>query len=192
MLIGVLFYLIFPIDGIQKYEFVSWIYSTIALILILIAWTERVSSVRSWIYIAISQVFFMLSVVQQHSFELIHIILYLSGTLVSFVIGSWCLKKVESGENKLSLNEFHGHIYEHPRIALLFLLCALTMIGFPISPTFLGLDIMFSKIELEHRFLLITSSLTFIFLELSVLRIYARIFLGMHLKTYHEVAYRNS
>lgn len=192
MLIGVLFYLIFPIEGIQKYEFVSWIYSAIALILILIAWTERVSSVRSWVYIAISQVFFMLSIVQQHSFELMHILFYLSGTLGSFIVGIWCLKRVKSENNHISLNEFHGHIYEHPKIALLFLLCALTMIGFPISPTFLGLDIMFSDIELEHRFLLITSSLTFIFLELSVLRIYARIFLGMHLKTYHEVAFRNS
>lgn len=192
MLFGVIFYLIYPIEGIHRYEFISWVYSAIALILILIAWTERVSSIRSWIYIAISQVFFMLSIVQQHSFDAFQIALYLSGTSGSFLVGLWCLRRVKSIDNNISLNEFHGHIYEHPKLGLLFLLCALTMIGFPISPTFLGLDIMFSDIELEHRFLLISSSLTFIFLELSVLRIYARVFLGIHLKTYHEVAFRNS
>jgi NADH-quinone oxidoreductase subunit L len=192
MLLGLIFYVIHPIEGFHKYAFVSWIYASIAFMLILIAWTERVSAIRAWIYIATSQVFFMLSIVQQHTFENSQILLYLSGTLGSFIGGLWCLQKVKTHENNVSLNEFHGHIYEHPKFGLFFLICALTMIGFPISPTFIGLDIMFSDIELHHRFLLIISSLTFIVLELAVLRIYARIFLGQHTKTYHEVAFRSS
>jgi NADH:ubiquinone oxidoreductase subunit 5 (subunit L)/multisubunit Na+/H+ antiporter MnhA subunit len=192
MLFGVIVYIIFPLEGIHQYKTVSWLYAIIALILILIAWTERRTAIRSWVYVATSQVFFMLSVVQQHSFSLIEIALYLSGTLGAFVVGWWCLYKVKSIENNLDLNEFHGHIYEHPKYGLLFLLSALTMVGFPISPTFIGLDILFSEIEMHHRLLLILSSLTFVVLELAVLRIYARIFLGQHNKTYHEVAFRSS
>jgi len=192
MLFGLVFYIIHPIARIHKYAFVSWFYAIIALILILIAWTERHSSIRAWIYIATSQVFFMLSIVQQHSFDNFQVILYLSGTLGAFISGLWCLQKVKTQENNIGLNEFHGHIYEHPKYALLFLISALTIIGFPISPTFIGLDILFSDIELNHRFLLIISSLTFVILELAVLRIYARIFLGQHTKTYHEVAFRSS
>jgi hypothetical protein len=66
------------------------------------------------------------------------------------------------------------------------------MIGFPISPTFIGLDVLFADIEFDHQFLLIISALTFVILELAVLRIYARIFLGQHIKTYHETAFRSS
>jgi formate hydrogenlyase subunit 3/multisubunit Na+/H+ antiporter MnhD subunit len=106
--------------------------------------------------------------------------------------GYWSLYKVSSIENGLGLNDFHGHIYEHPKYGLLFLLCALTMIGFPISPTFLGYDILFADIEENHLLLLIISGFTFIFLEIAIVRIYARVFLGQHIKNYHEVAFRSS
>jgi hypothetical protein len=66
------------------------------------------------------------------------------------------------------------------------------MIGFPISPSFIGFDILFSNIQMNHYFPLIISALTFVFLELAVLRIYARVFLGPHIKNYHEVAKRSS
>lgn len=192
MVIGLIVYIIYPIDGLVHYAFISWIYAIIALILILIAWTERISVIRSWMYITLSQLFFMLAIVQQHAFNMVEISLYLSGTLGAFFIGIWSLLKVKSQENTISLNEFHGHIYEHPRYGLVFLLSSLMMIGFPISPTFIGLDILFADIEFDHQFLLIISALTFVILELAVLRIYARIFLGQHVKTYHETAFRSS
>ena len=96
----------------------------------------------------------MLSVAQEHSFQYEQIALYLSGTILSFIIGYWSLYKVQSKENTISLHEFHGHIYEHPRYALVFLISALMMVGFPVSPTFIGLDILFSDIEFNHTFLL--------------------------------------
>ena len=64
--------------------------------------------------------------------------------------------------------------------------------GFPISPAFIGYDILFSEIDMHHPVLLATSFLVFVFLELTVLRIYARVFLGQHVKTYHEVAFRSA
>jgi NADH-quinone oxidoreductase subunit L len=192
MLFGVVAYIIYPFNGIHQYAFVSAIYSILALIIVLIAWTERRSAIRSWVYIVMSQMFFMLSIVQQHQFSLVEILIYVSGTLGAFIVGFWCLKRVITLENNISLNEFHGHIYEHPKLGLLFLICSLTMIGFPISPTFLGYDIMFSEISFEHWYLLIFNLTTFIILEYAALRIYARVFLGQHVKTYHEVAFRSS
>jgi NADH-quinone oxidoreductase subunit L len=192
IILGLLFYILFPLKELEHFKFVYLLYAVIALVLILIAWTERLSAVRAWIYVALSQVFFMLAIAEQHTFGLEQVAIYLSGTIGAFVVGMWCLHKVKSIENNISLNEFHGHIYEHPKFALLFLLCALTMIGFPISPTFIGLDILFSDIEINHGVLLLLSGFTFIILELAVLRIYARIFMGQHAKTYHEVAYRSS
>lgn len=192
MLIGVIHYFIYPLDGLHQLMYVSRTYSALALILILIAWTERRSAMRAWIFVAMSQVFFMMSIIQQHAFDMKQIVIYMSGTMCAFVLGLWCLYKVNKAENNVNLNEFHGHVYEHPRSALLFLISTLTMIGFPISPTFLGFDILFSEIETSHRVLLVLSSLTFVILELAVLRIYARVFLGQHVKSYHEVAFRSS
>jgi NADH:ubiquinone oxidoreductase subunit 5 (subunit L)/multisubunit Na+/H+ antiporter MnhA subunit len=192
MLLGIVFYILLPEKIGFHYVIISWIYGIIGLILILIAWTERRSATRAWLYITLSQVFFMLSIAQQHTFQLNEIALYISGTLGAFLCGYWCLIKLISVENSIDLNQFHGHIYEHPKYALLFLVSALTMIGFPISPSFVGFDILISDIDMHDSILLILSAATFIILELAVIRIYARVFLGQHTKTYHEIAYRSS
>ena len=192
MLLGIVFYILLPEKIGFHYVIISWIYGIIGLILILIAWTERRSATRAWLYITLSQVFFMLSIAQQHTFQLNEIALYISGTLGAFLCGYWCLVKLISVENSIDLNQFHGHIYEHPKYALLFLVSALTMIGFPISPSFVGFDILISDIDMHDSILLVLSAATFIILELAVIRIYARVFLGQHTKTYHEIAYRSS
>ena len=192
MLFGLYGYVFHPISDIHIISYVSWSYSLIALILILIAWTERINVLRAWTYIMAGQVFFMLGISQEHSFELMQIYLYISGIVCSYILGYWSLRKVQSKENSISLHEFHGHIYEHPRYALVFLLSSLMMVGFPISPTFIGLDMLFSDIEFNHTVLLFLSALTFLMLELAVFRMYARIFLGQHVKTYHEIAFRSS
>lgn len=190
--VAVIVFIIKPIPALRHYEFISVVYGLIALVIALVAWTERYSALRSWVYITLSQLFFMLAVIEQHRFNMTQLALYLSGTMLAFIVGFWSLFKVTSVENDINLNEFHGHVYEHPRFALSFLVAALMMSGFPISPAFIGYDILFSEIDMHHPVLLGTSFLIFIFLELTVLRIYARVFLGQHVKTYHEVAFRSA
>lgn len=192
VLMAVVGYFLLPASYFLQYRFISWVYALFALCLVLIAWTERKSALKAWVYIVLCQVFFVLSVIEQHTFEWMQVALYLSGTLGAFLGGVYSLQKVRSKENSINLNSFHGHVYEHPKMALLFLISALTMAGFPISPTFIGFDILFSDIEPHHTLLLVCSSLTFVLIEISVLRIYARVFLGLHVKTYHEVAFRSS
>jgi formate hydrogenlyase subunit 3/multisubunit Na+/H+ antiporter MnhD subunit len=90
------------------------------------------------------------------------------------------------------MNGFHGYAYERPGLALIFLLSSLGLLGFPITPTFIGIDILFTHIGEQQFPLILFTALTFLFLELSVLRIYARIFLGQHKKPYHPIAFRSS
>jgi formate hydrogenlyase subunit 3/multisubunit Na+/H+ antiporter MnhD subunit len=83
-------------------------------------------------------------------------------------------------------------VYEHPKITAVFLLACLGLAGFPITPTFIGEDLLFSHIE-EHQFALAAlASLSFIIDGIALIRIYSRVFLGPHYKTYHEVAKRSS
>jgi NADH:ubiquinone oxidoreductase subunit 4 (subunit M) len=125
-------------------------------------------------------------------FEFSQIIIYLSGGIISAIAGYICLTKIESIDNDINLDKFHGYAYEHPKVALVFLVSCLGLLAFPITPSFIGFDILLTHIREDQVVLIFIAALCFIFIELSVLRIYARIFLGQHKKAYHPIAYRSS
>jgi formate hydrogenlyase subunit 3/multisubunit Na+/H+ antiporter MnhD subunit len=175
------------------YEYLPVIFSFIGLLLILKSFAERANAKTPWVFIISGQLFITLSIALFHeNFGQNHILIYLSGAVVASVVGFICLHKIETIENDISLNRFHGHVYEHPVIAFIFLLACLGLIGFPFTPTFIGIDLLFSHIHRQEVVLIILTALSFIFTELSVMRIYARIFLGQHKKSYHPIAFRSS
>jgi formate hydrogenlyase subunit 3/multisubunit Na+/H+ antiporter MnhD subunit len=102
------------------------------------------------------------------------------------------LNKIKAIDNDINLNGFHGYAYEQSKVGFVFLLSCLGLLGFPITPTFIGIDLMFSHIRADQFPLIVFTALSFLFIELSILRIYARIFLGQHKKAYHAIAYRSS
>jgi formate hydrogenlyase subunit 3/multisubunit Na+/H+ antiporter MnhD subunit len=116
----------------------------------------------------------------------------LSGVVVSGALAVYAINALRRSERNVDLGRFHGHVYEHPRIALLFLLSGLGLAGFPITSTFLGVDLIFSHIHPDQPVLAGLVALGFVLNGLAVIRIYARVFLGPHVKTYHEVAYRSA
>jgi formate hydrogenlyase subunit 3/multisubunit Na+/H+ antiporter MnhD subunit len=77
-------------------------------------------------------------------------------------------------------------------LAFIFVIACLGLAGFPITPTFIGEDLMLGHIH-ENQFpLLILIVLNLILDGLVIFRIYARLFLGQHKKGYHEFSYRSS
>jgi formate hydrogenlyase subunit 3/multisubunit Na+/H+ antiporter MnhD subunit len=175
------------------YEYLPVIFSFIGLLLILKSFAERANAKTPWVFIISGQLFITLSIALFHeNFGQNHILIYLSGAVAASIVGFICLHKIETIENDISLNRFHGHVYEHPVIAFIFLLACLGLIGFPFTPTFIGIDLLFSHIHRQEVVLIILTALSFIFTELSVMRIYARIFLGQHKKLYHPIAFRSS
>lgn len=168
-------------------------YSFLGLVLVLSAFAERKSPVRAWTLVIAAQLFICLAILLFHDeFGHDYMLLYLSGAILSAVGGYLCIKTLEKWEPGLSLNRYFGHAYEHPGLAFLFFLSALGIVGFPFTPTFIGIDLLFSHIHRGEVLIIVFISLSFIFMELAVLRIYARLFLGQHVKTYHPVAYRSS
>jgi NADH:ubiquinone oxidoreductase subunit 5 (subunit L)/multisubunit Na+/H+ antiporter MnhA subunit len=174
------------------YGYLPYIFAFIALILILNAFTARTDARRNWILVFASQFFIALAIALNKQFEFSQIILYLSGGMISAIAGYFCLAKIESIDNDIRLDKFHGYAYEHPQVALVFLISCLGLLAFPITPSFIGFDILITHIEKDQALLIFFTALCFIFIELSVLRIYARIFLGQHKKAYHPIAYRSS
>ncbi len=172
-------------------------YFSIALALIslgavLFAFTERDSAIRAWVFIIFAQLFFVLSAGYNHTLSVSESFIYLSGVLVSSLVGYYCLRRLNNLEQIHDLMGYYGHIYEHPKLGLAFLFAGLALSGFPITPTFIGIDIIFTNIHISDLILLAILSLSLIFMEISAIRIYSRIFLGPHIKLYHPVAFRSS
>lgn len=167
-------------------------FSALALFMVLNAFTERADARRAWLLVLFSQFFTALSILWNKQFELHQLGFYLGGSLVAAGVGYFCLHKIKTLEGDIRLDRYHGHSYEQRGLALVFLIACLAFSGFPITPGFIGIDLMFTHVNADQLVLVMLMGLNFLFLELTLLRIYTRIFLGQHKKAYHPIAFKSS
>ncbi|MEK7226886.1 MAG: proton-conducting transporter membrane subunit [Bacteroidota bacterium] len=172
---------------------ISVILLSLALVSVLFAFAYRGSALKAWIYIFISHLFIFSGLLRNsadvHAAEGIF---YNIGITAAFLLGLFCLIKTKKADNHISLNQFHGYVYEQKPTALLFLLSAIAMLGFPITTAFIGIDVFFTYVNSGQWLLITLLALCFIFIELSAIRIYLRIYCGPHKKLNHPVAFRSS
>ncbi|MEN9322893.1 MAG: hypothetical protein RL699_673 [Bacteroidota bacterium] len=169
------------------------LFAIIAFLLVLKSFAKRTDALAVWFMIVASQFYLLLAIaIFNDAYEFVEIIMYCSGLSIAAVLGFYCLYQVKAKERKIDLNDFYGYIHNHPKYGFLFLLSCLAFVGLPFTPTFIGVDLMFSHIEKEEYLLLGLVCGCFLFVEISVLRIYARLFLGPNKLLNHPVAYRSS
>lgn len=173
-------------------EYLPVIFAFFGLLLVIKAFTERASVRLSWSLIITNHFAIALAISFNEDFSFSHHVWYLSGVLLSGLLGYLVIQRMRNLKEWISLDKFYGHAYEHPKMALLFLLASMGIAGFPITPTFIGEDLIFSHIKEDQILLAFFISMSLIINGLAAIRIYARIFLGPHVKTYHEVAKRSS
>ncbi len=164
----------------------------ISLLMVLKAFVKRNEAYRAWILAIVSQLFLALAIAYNEQFDPAQIILFYSGIAVSGALGFGVFYALHKSGESLSLDRFQGHSYERPRLSAVFLVASLGLIGFPITPTFVGEDLMLGHVHENQYLLTLLIALTLIVDGLAVLRIYARLFLGPHQETCHEIAYRSS
>ena len=163
-----------------------------ALAMVLQSFAEKKSIIHTWLLIVMSHFWIALAIGYNDIFSFNQIHLYLSGVLLSGIGGYFILRRMQQLEPGSDLSMFHGHVYEYPIKAFLFLVACLGLTGFPITPSFIGEDLLFSHMH-QHQIVLASFvSLCFVIDGLSIIRVFARVFYGPHIKTYHEVAYRSS
>jgi len=165
----------------------------LSLLIILFAFSSRQSAIRVWKYLLIGHLFIIAGVLfNAHDVNYIDVILYLSGIVLAFILGYHCLQRIKAIDNDISLNYYHGYVYEQETTALWFLIAAIGMLGFPITAAFIGIDVLFTYVHDSQLVLVIMMALCFLFIELASFRILLRIFFGPHKKLYHPVAFRSS
>ncbi len=194
--------LVFALGLVAEYEvefiptsivhYIPIFYSCLGLILILKAFVERTSALNAWLLIIMNQFYLALAFTFNDKFDLLQVSIYLSGIILSGIVGIWVIQRLKKEGLDVSLNQFGGLSYEHPWLAFIFVLACLGLAGSPITPTFIGEDIMLAHVHEDQFGLLFFIILNLVLDGLVIFRIYSRIFLGQHQSGTHEVAYRSS
>lgn len=175
----------------ESKKVISTFFALIGVLGVIKAFTERSSVRLSWSLVIINHFFMSMAISFNEHYNIGHLVWYLSGVVISGLIGFLCIQRLRGLEEWISLDKFYGHSYEHPKITFVFLIACLGLSGFPITPTFIGVDLIFSHIHEDQTMLAFFMALSFILNGLAVIRIYARIFLGPHVKNYHSKAKRS-
>lgn len=173
-------------------QYMPVIYAALSLLCILAALASRGNPMRAWWKIVMSQFLIVIGVSLNVHVESAHVWIYLTTTISAAVLGMFCLHNTYHIDKDINLNQYHGYVQERPDLAIIFLICCMALVGFPFTPTFIAIDLMFTQIH-DHQYALVAlTAIGFIFLELAALRIYARVYLGQHKKNTHPIAYRSS
>jgi NADH:ubiquinone oxidoreductase subunit 5 (subunit L)/multisubunit Na+/H+ antiporter MnhA subunit len=178
-------------DHMNYKAYIPDIFGVIALAFVLRAFTIRKHPFGAWILLVLNHFWIAFAVSFNEHFSYVELVYYLSGVVVSGVIGYFLLLKLAKTE-RFSLNDYYGHAIEHKVLAFLFLLCALSLAGFPITTTFLGEDLLFSHVHISQPFFMAMLGVNYVIAGISIMRIYSRIFMGPNHKWYRPEARRAS
>ncbi len=163
----------------------------IAFMYILRIFTERKRVLYAWYKIAVFH-FFIASALFATGMPLFNLSFYAGGITISYFLGHFALNKIRKEETHISLHGYQGHCYEYPVTEFLFFVSILGLMGFPITSAFVGMELLLNGVELPQISLLVLLLLSFLVNGLAMLRMYVRIFLGPHIKTYHTQARKSS
>jgi NADH-quinone oxidoreductase subunit L len=168
------------------------IFAFVGLLLVFRAYAGRRNVFVVWTLLVMNHFWVVLAISFNDALSNYEILYYLTSVFIAGSLGYLILYKIKKLEPDIDLNRFQGHVYEYPRLSAWFLVACLGLAGFPITSIFIGEDILFSHVEYDQVFLAFFLALGFVISGIALIRMYARIFLGPHLKRYHEVAQRSS
>jgi hypothetical protein len=169
-------------------ENIPTIFTFIGMIMVFKSFSERKSPFIALFLLIMNHFWIALAIVFNEKIETKELFFYLNGVILTGFIGFLALYKLLKIEKKLSLNYYNGHVYEHPKLSFMFLMAVLGVAGFPITTTFVGEDLIFSHIHNNQFLLAAFVSISFVVTGIAAIKIYARLFLGPHIKNYHEIA----
>jgi NADH:ubiquinone oxidoreductase subunit 5 (subunit L)/multisubunit Na+/H+ antiporter MnhA subunit len=168
------------------------LFAFFGFVFVLKSFSERKSPFLAWTLIVLSHFWIAMAILFNEKVTASELIMYLSGITISGIIGYISLLQLKKLEKRILINHYLGHVYDHPIFALSFLIAALGVTGFPITSTFIGEDLLFSHIESNQYLLAFLISSCFVVSGIAGIRVYARLFLGPHVKTNHELPYKSA
>jgi len=160
------------------HQILPLLFAFLALLMVLKSFTERKSVRLAWMMLWMNHFWMVLAIAENENFAGAEIGIYLSGVIFFGALGWALIRWMTQQHGDFGLYEYQGLVRQHPMVAFLFLLAILGLIGFPISPTFIGEDLLFSHIHEDQFVLAFLAALAFVMEGVAAVRIYARLFLG--------------
>ena len=111
-------------------EVLPTFFALIGLLMVLKSFSEGKNILLSWVLVIMNHFWVALAISFNEDFSHQEVYLYLSGIVGAGIVGVFCLRKITKVEKNIDLALFHGHVYEHPRLAFIFLLACLGLTGF--------------------------------------------------------------
>lgn len=174
-------------------ETLPYAFMLISLLLVLRSFTERESPLMSWNLVVFSHIWVSIAVSFNEKFSNMEFVFFLSGFLLGALIGGLVIRSLKRKESLFcDLNQYYGHVYEYPKMAFVFLLSVMMLMGFPITISFIGEDLVIRHIHENQLLLAFFYSQSYLMGGVALIRIYARLFLGPHIKTYHSTAIKSA
>lgn len=122
----------------------------------------------------------------------LYLALYGAGIVTAYVLGHVCLYAVRQQGESDTLVDYHGIVYTHPYIANITFVAVLLFMAFPISPSFLAQEALLSMIPGSYAPLIVLFCIAYLVMGVAAMRLYMKVFFGMHHTSRHEKAFRSS
>lgn len=168
------------------------IFAFTGLMLVFRAYAGRRYVFVVWSLLILNHLWVLLAISFNEELSSSEILFYLGGLFIAGPLGYLVLYRLKKEEPDVNLNSFQGHVYKHPKLAGIFLFACLGIAGFPITSTFVGEDLLFAHIAYDQLFLAFFMALGYVVSGIAAIRMYARIFLGPHIRSDHPQALKAS
>jgi NADH:ubiquinone oxidoreductase subunit 2 (subunit N) len=141
------------------------------------ALAERTSALRAWNAVGASTLLAAGAVLATGTDGLPDALVYLAGTVPAWATGWAALRRLDRSEGR-ALTWYHGLTASRPLASTTFFFAAIALSGFPISPAFVGEDLLLHHAMGHHHWLAAGLTVSFVANGIALLRLYVRLCLG--------------
>ncbi|WP_367154147.1 proton-conducting transporter membrane subunit [Methylomonas sp. HYX-M1] len=168
----------------------------VSLLMVLVstsAFSQKHHPFKVWNNVAISSMLAALAVWLMVPSALGDIALFLSGIVPSWLLGLIVMERMLRGDDfSHSSFRFRAFAEIKPGLSLLLFLSFLGLVGFPITPAFLGEDLLLSHASGQHPWFALPITIAFVVNGIAAARVYMRLCMGRPVEvTEFKVAEKN-
>jgi NADH:ubiquinone oxidoreductase subunit 5 (subunit L)/multisubunit Na+/H+ antiporter MnhA subunit len=165
-------------DGIVK-TMLSFLVAIAMVLTSLSAFSQKRSPIRVWNAVALSSCLAGIAVWLMNAAVWMDVVLFLSGIIPAWLLGLWVLMRMLKNENFAEAPfVFRAMAETRPKLSLLLFLSFLGLIGFPITPAFLGEDLLLSHASDQHPWFALPITITFVVNGIASAKVFLRLCMG--------------
>ena len=167
--------------------------SVLMVLASLSAFSARRSPFHVWNAVALSSVFAGLAVWFLNPAAASDVMIFASGIIPAWILGIFVLARLLKGDNYFTAPfTFRAMAETQPRLSLLLFVSFLGLVGFPISPAFLGEDLLLSHASSHHPWFALPITIAFVINGIAAARMFQSLCMGRPSERKNVAEYRVS